>query len=115
MRERILAGRLLEPATVAVALVLFSGGVVLGLFAPTDIIPHPLVLLPLALIFVDTGLSAFIAAREKRSFKGLAHFAYLTAFATILYAIGVLSGIRPELVVLLPLVVRETLVLSRLY
>ncbi|OGK08232.1 MAG: hypothetical protein A2Y63_03430 [Candidatus Riflebacteria bacterium RBG_13_59_9] len=106
---------LLEPGTLVVAAVLFLGGVALGLYAPAEIIPHPFVLLPLALIFLDTALSAMVAAREKRSFNGTAHFLYMVVFATILYVIGALSGIRAELIVLLPLVVRETLVISRLY
>jgi hypothetical protein len=106
---------LLDIPTIIVGALMLLGGAALGLFAPGEVIPHPFVLLPIALLFVDTALSAIIAARERRPFNGLLHFVYLALFATILYAIGVLSGLRPELVVLLPLIIRETVVLSRLY
>ena len=106
---------LLGIPTIIIGVLMFAGGIALGLFAPGEVIPHPFVLLPIALLFVDTALSAVAAARERRPFNGLLHFLFLALFATILYAIGVLSGIRPELVVLLPLIIRETVVLSRLY
>ncbi len=108
-------GALLNTPTLIVAVVLFAGGLALGILAPSEIIPHPLVLLPVALVLLDTALSAVIAARDRRPFNGAAHFAYLALFAAVLYAIGALSGIRPELVVLIPLVIREMLVISRLY
>jgi len=105
---------LLNAPTLVVAFILFTGGLLLGVFAPNQVIPHPLVLLPVALILMDTVLSAVIAARDQKPFNGAAHFAYLVLFVAVLYAICALSGLRQELVVLLPLVVRETLVLSKL-
>jgi hypothetical protein len=106
---------LLNTPTLVVAVILFAGGLALGVLAPGEIIPHPLVLLPVALILLDTVLSAVIAARDRRQFNGVAHFIYLALFAAVLYAIGALSGIRPEFVVLIPLVIREMLVISRLF
>ncbi len=106
---------LLNTPTLAVAAILFAGGGLLGIFAPCQVVPHPLVLLPVALILLDTALSAVVAARDQRPFNGAAHFAYLVLFVAVLYAICALSGLRQELVVLLPLVVRETLVLSKLF
>ncbi len=106
---------LLNTPTLAVAAILFAGGALLGIFAPGQVVPHPLVLLPVALILLDTALSAVVAARDQQPFNGAAHFAYLVLFVAVLYAICALSGLRQELVVLLPLVVRETLVLSKLF
>ena len=106
---------LLNAPTLVVAVVLLAGGLVLGLFAPAQIIPHPLLLLPVALILMDTALSAIVAARDQKPFNGAAHFAYLVLFVAILYTICALSGLRQEIIVLVPLVVREALVLSRLF
>jgi len=106
---------LLNSPTLAVAAILFAGGLLLGVFAPGQIVPHPLVLLPVALILLDTALSAVVAARDQKPFNGAAHFSYLVLFVAILYAICAMSGLRQEIVVLVPLVIRETLVLSKLF
>jgi hypothetical protein len=106
---------LLTTPTLAIAAILFAGGLLLGVFAPSQIVPHPLVLLPVALILMDTALSAIVAARDKRPFNGATHFAYLLLFVAVLYTICALSGLRQEIVVLVPLVIREALVLSKLF
>lgn len=106
---------LLSTPTLAVAAILFAGGILLGAFAPHQVIPHPLVLLPFALILMDTAISAVVAAREQKPFNGTAHFAFLVLFLAILYAICAMSSLRQEIIVLVPLVIRETLVLSRLF
>jgi len=105
---------LLSKPALAVAAILFTGGLLLGAFAPNQVVPHPLVLLPVALVLLDTALSAVVAARDKRLFNGAAHFAYLVLFVAVLYTICALSGLRQEIVVLVPLVIREALVLSKL-
>jgi peptidoglycan/LPS O-acetylase OafA/YrhL len=106
---------LLNTPTLAVAAILFAGGALLGIFAPGQVVPHPLVLLPVALIFMDTALSAVVAARDQKPFNGVTHFAYLVLFVAILYAICAMSDLRQEIVVLVPLVIRETFVLSKLF
>ena len=74
-----------------------------------------MVLLPLALLLLDTGLSALIAAREQRRFNGYLHFVLLLAFVTMLYLVGVYGEVRTEVIVLVPLAVRIILLLTRLY
>jgi len=106
---------LLNTPTLAIAAILFAGGGLLGIFAPGKVVPHPLVLLPVALILIDTALSAVVAARDRKPFNGAAHFAYLVLFVAILYAICAMSGLRQEIVVLVPHVIRETFVLSKLF
>jgi len=90
-------------------------GIAAGLAAPSVITPQPVVLLPVILVLADTGLSGWIARRNGRPFSGLYHFVILLLFASVLFVISILSGLEPELVVLLPLVVREATLLSRLF
>jgi len=87
----------------------------MGLTAPPTIIPQPIVVLPLILVLIDVGLSAIVAAREHRDFNGILHFIFLLVFMGVLFVVSVLSGLKPELVVLLPLVVREVILIGKLF
>lgn len=108
-------GFLAHHPTQVSAAVLFAIGFILGMFAPVSPLPHPVFLLPLALLLLDTGLSALIAVREKRAFNGYLHFVLLLAFVTMLYLVGTYGGVRTEVIVIVPLAVRIILLLTRLY
>jgi hypothetical protein len=108
-------GLLTHRPTQVAFVVLFAVGFVLGMFAPVSPLPHPVFLLPLALLLLDTGLSALIAAREHRTFSGYVHFVLLLAFVTMLYVVGAFGGVRTEVIVIVPLAVRIILLLTRLY
>ncbi|OPX23234.1 MAG: hypothetical protein B1H03_02275 [Planctomycetales bacterium 4484_113] len=97
------------------AAVLALLGLGAGLALPSAIIPQPVVLLPLMLVLLDVAVSAVLARRERRSFNGIVQFVVLVVSVGVLFLISVLSGLKPELVVLLPLVVREVMLLSRFF
>lgn len=113
MREHRAAA--LKASDWLVAAVLALLGLALGLAIPSTIIPQPIVLLPLMLVLADVGLSGLVAAREGRSFNSVAHFVVLLVLVGVLFLVSALSGLKPELVVLLPLVVREVMLLSKLF
>lgn len=98
--------------TVAAALTLV--GLAMGFMAPASFIPQPLVLLVLVIVLMDVGLSAVVAARSGRSVSSILHFLVLVAFVGALFLVSILSGLKPELVVLLPLVVREIILIGKL-
>lgn len=95
------------------AIVLFFAGLLIGVFSPSRWLPHPLLLLTLALVFLDVFLSSLIALQERRIFHSLTHFLIVLSFVIALFAVTLVSGLRAELTVVVPLVIREITLLSR--
>ena len=95
--------------------VLFLVGLAAGFFSPPAYLPHPTILLVLTLILLDVVLSVAIALREGRRFNGLVHLLVLGLVVLALLAMTLVSGLRVELTLLLPLIIREMTLIGRLF
>ncbi len=106
-----------QPSKVAIvfsALILFGVGLLVGIYSPQDWLPHPLLLITLALVFLDVHLSNILAVREGKKFYGLIHFGLLFLLVGSLFIVTLISGLRAELTVIVPLVIREITLISRM-
>ncbi len=100
-------------ALVITGIILLAAGLLIGVFSPSRWLPHPLILLALALIFLDVFLSSLLAVKEGRKLNSPMQFLLLVAFVFSLFLVTLISGLRPELTVIVPLVIREAMLISR--